>query len=115
MSTPTDVFKHVKELDRRGEPAQALNLLRDHLRSGALDPTGIEKAGRHVRKVVAAGRVDVKPLRVLILGQVTTSWLLPALSAVAWGHNAVVSVAEGGYDTVLQDLAALPPDMAPEG
>ncbi len=44
-----------------------------------------------------------------MLGQVTTSWLLPALTASAWGHNAVVSVAEGGYDTVLQDLASFPP------
>ena len=105
MSTPPDLFRLVKDLDKRGEHAQALNLLRDQLRRGALDPSGIEKAGRYLGKALADGRVDVKPLRVLILGQVTTSWLVPALTAAAWGHNAVVSVAEGGYDTILQDLA----------
>jgi FkbH-like protein len=108
MKTPHDLFRAVKDLDKRGESGAALDLLRDHLRRGNLDPTGIEKAGRFLGKALADGRSDVKPLRVLLLGQVTTSWLVPALTAVAWGHNAALSVTEGGYDTVLQDLANFP-------
>ena len=43
-------------------------------------------------------------------------WLATALTAVAWGHRVPVSVAEGGYDSVLQDLSRLqaagdPPDV----
>jgi FkbH-like protein len=108
MSQPADLFRRVKELDARGEHTPALNLLRDHLRRGDLDPTAIEKAGRFLAKAIQLGRFEGKPLRILLLGQVTTSWLIPALTASAWGHGSVVSVSEGGFDTVLQDLSSLP-------
>jgi FkbH-like protein len=112
MNAPQDLFRAVKDLDRRGERGAALALLRDRLRRGELDPAEVERAGRFIRKALAGGEADVKPMRILLLGQVTTSWLVPALTAVAWGRGAAVMVTEGGYDTVLQDLASFPTEEA---
>ena len=47
--------------------------------------------------------------KVLLLGQFTTSWLVPVLTAVAWGNGVPLLVSEGAYDTILQDLMTQPP------
>jgi FkbH-like protein len=101
-----DPFRQVKRLEKEGQTAEALARLRELLRRGVLDAGGYERAGRMIRKALRANALDIDPLRVLVLGQLTTSWLAPTLGAVAWGRGTATLVEEGGYDTVLQDLAA---------
>lgn len=104
--TQDELFKESRRLSRLGQVAASSRLLGDALRRGSLDFEGIEKAGRLLRARWSEGsEEDVKPLRVLLLGQLTTSWLVPTLTAVAWGRGSAVIVSEGGYDTVLQDLS----------
>ncbi|HWE35535.1 MAG TPA: HAD-IIIC family phosphatase [Isosphaeraceae bacterium] len=100
-----ELFKQVQSLRREGRTREALALLRDGLRRGRLDPEQVDRAGRMVRQAIEAGQVDIKPVRVRLIGQVTTSWVVNALTAVAWGRGACLAVDEGGYDTLLQDLS----------
>ena len=43
----------------------------------------------------------------LVLGQCTTSYLLPVLTAWAWAEGVHVSVRDGDYDQVVQELMRL--------
>src|SRR4051794_40653214 len=101
--TQDELFKEIRRLAKAGQVADSSRLLRDALRRGLLDFEGIGRAGRILRTRWLEG-VDegARPLRVLLLGQFTTSWLVPALTAVAWGRGVAAIVSEGGYDTVLQ-------------
>jgi FkbH-like protein len=105
MSQATELFQQITALRKRGEVDRALEVLREALRRGGLGPEEVERAGRFIIKARAAAPEAKGTLRVLLLGQCTTSWLVPALTAVAWGQGQACSVAEGGYDNVLQDLA----------
>src|SRR6516162_7476081 len=98
MMSQHELFRAVKDQVKQGGRVAALGLLRDALRRGRLDAEGIDRAGRLIRQALLDGHggAGERPLRILVLGQVTTSWLVPALSAVAWGHNAAVRVDEGG-------------------
>ncbi len=107
------LFKRVTDLLKQSQPGQALWLLRDALRRGQLDSEGVEKAGRIIR-AAPAGSADEEAIRVLLLGQCTTSWLANVLTAIAWGHGVAISVTEGAYDNVAQELlAAQGPAWAP--
>ena len=112
----SEFFKKARSLLKQGERANALHMLGDALRRGQLDSEGIERSGRMIRdQLLSAQAADPVARKVLLLGQFTTSWIVPALSAVGWGHGAPLLVAEGGYDTVLQDLMTLSPgDGAPD-
>jgi FkbH-like protein len=88
---------------------EALALLRDALRCNLLDVEGTERAGRMVRNHwIGEAHDGWSPVRVLLLGQFTTSWLIPVLTAVAWGQGVPLLVSEGAYDNILQDLSAHP-------
>jgi len=101
------LLKETRRLFKQGEGGKALGMLRDALGRDRLDFEGIERAGRAIRaRLVAAEPEAHRPLRVLLLGQFTTSWLVPALTAVAWGRGGSALVSEGGYDNILQDLAS---------
>ncbi len=117
------VLKTARQLRKEGKAAEALALLREALRREQLAPDQMERAGGFIGKLVAqasslcaTGGTPVPPpaLRVLLLGQCTTSWLAPALAAIAWKHGVLIHVAEGGYDNVLQDLASLPAEPRPD-
>jgi FkbH-like protein len=107
----SNIFPVVKTLRKEGKVEDALELLRNALRRRQLDAEGIFNAGRVIGAELAKRNTDgngsASPSRVLILGQCTTSWFLPTLKAIAWGHGFAVDVSEGGYDTILQDLNAL--------
>ena len=107
MSQSIDIFQQIAALRKRGEIDRALEVLREALRRGGLGPEEVDRAGRFLIKARASTPEPAGSLRVHLLGQCTTSWLVPALTAVAWGHGQACSVAEGGYDTVLQDLEQL--------
>ncbi len=106
-SPPPDLFREVSALRVGGRVEEALAMLREALRHGALGPERVEKAGRVLRKEIEALGEAANPLRIQILGQCTTSWLATSLTAVAWGRGVMTRVAEGGYDQVLQDLGRL--------
>jgi FkbH-like protein len=91
---------------KEGKSSEALARLRDALCRGSVDAAEHERAGRLIRKALRDQSDPVRPLRVLLLGQFTTSWLAPTLTAVGWKHGSAALVDEGGYDTVLQDLHA---------
>lgn len=102
-----NLLKSLNALRKEGRSAEALSQLRDALRRGLLDAEGIDRAGRFIRREFEAGRIEGKPLKILILGQCTTTWLVSTLTAIAWGHGVTVIVTEGGYDTILHDLSRL--------
>jgi FkbH-like protein len=106
MPVQDEILKESRRLAKAGQSGQSLGLLRNALRRGQLDFEGIEKAGRAIRTHwLSADGEGSKPLKVLLLGQFTTSWLIPALTAVAWGRGIPILVNEGGFDNVLQDLS----------
>jgi FkbH-like protein len=101
----SELFKTARGQLKKGDSEGALRLLADALRRGQLDNEGTERAGRLIRGELLAGRpLGIQVSNILLLGQFTTSWLVPALTAVAWGQSIPLLVTEGGYDTVLQDL-----------
>ena len=83
-----------------------MDVLRDALRRGDVRADELDRAGRFV---LTRLREAPEPpgLTIRLLGQCTTSWLGPALAAIAWGHGISCVVHEGGYDTVAQDVAGL--------
>jgi len=103
-------FKSLKASDKI---AQGLAVLRQALRRGDIDPDGLDRVGRLLVRHKEDLPKQPAPLRVLIVGQCTTTWLVPALTAVAWGRGRACDVRDGGYDNVIQDLAAqqTPPDV----
>ena len=106
------LFRRVNELAKAGTPTAGLDLLRTGLREGQLGAEAIQTAGRQVAKLSqAAGTARTK---VLLLGQCTTSWLVPGLTASAWGQGLALDVADGEYDNVIQELMALGADTAPQ-
>ncbi len=109
MTDQADLFKAVTALRKAGKIDEALVLLRDALRRGRLSAEEIDRAGRFIQKVLdpSGSTASAKALKVALLGQCTTSWIAPALSAVAWGRGSAVHVSEGGYDNILQDLFGL--------
>src|SRR5580658_4953600 len=95
----SDLFKTARGLLKQGESAKALHLLGEAIRRGQLDNERIERSGRLIRDQWLAGHpVGAHASKVLLLGQLTTSWLVPALTAVAWGRGVPLLVSEGGYD-----------------
>ncbi len=103
----TDFFKQAASLRKAGKSSQAISLIRDALRRGRLDPEGADRAGRFLQKEFAAGNVEGKPVRILLLGQCTTSWLATSLTAAAWSEGVCALVSEGGFDSIVQDLNQL--------
>jgi FkbH-like protein len=90
--------------------------LQDALRRGLLGAEEIEKAGQFVLRELSAGTREPRLPHVRVIAQCTSSWLRSSLAAVAWTHDTPCTVTEGGFDTVLQDVMALPErrdDVAP--
>ncbi len=88
---------------KAGQPEQALDELANALRRHELDAAERERAGRLILRI--AKKSDAKRLRVLILGQCTTSWLVPHLAAACTAVELDIVATDGDYDSVLQDLA----------
>lgn len=98
-------FKQVSDLRKQSRQAEALEQLRDALRRQQLDAEGVEKAGR-ILSPLLAGEAKRAACRALLLGQCTTSWLANTLTAAAWGQGTALTVTEGAYDNVMQELLA---------
>lgn len=96
-----------KKLRAAGEIASALDSLQQDLRRGVFDADTLDQAGRLLIRHSESYPGEPRALSVLLVGQFTTSWLVGALTAVAWGRGKATLVREGGYDNVIQDLAAV--------
>ncbi len=115
MSTATELFKRTSTLRKEGRLDEALAMLREAMARGGLSPEEVDRAGRFIRKARGEGAGGEPGLRVHLLGQFTTSWLVPAVTAVGWGQGITSDVEEGGYDLVLQDLTRLSASSEPPG
>jgi FkbH-like protein len=116
MVSSSELFKQMGVMRKEGRLDQALSLLRDALNRHDLAPEEIDRAGRFIQKAHDNDPTAKETFGIYLLGQCTTSWLVPAVTAIAWGDGQACAVAEGGYDTVLQDLNRLaaeprPPDV----
>src|SRR4051812_24532311 len=100
----TSILSTFRRLVKEGQAAFARDLLRDALRRNLLDAESVQRAGRLLAEL--STRAGDAPIRVLMAGQVTTSWLSMALTASAWALGIPVLISEGGYDDVLQSLTA---------
>jgi FkbH-like protein len=100
------LFSEVKRLAQAGNADDALRMLRDSVRRGQLDAAGIEKAGRLCQTLLPVSTEKIGS-RILMLGQCTTTWLTATTTAIAWGDGTALSVSEGAYDSVLQELLQL--------
>jgi HAD superfamily phosphatase (TIGR01681 family) len=97
------LFKEVTARTQNDRPAEALQLMADAIRRGQLDAEGIDKAGRRCADLFE--RAGIKRAgRLLLLGQCTTTWIGPAVTAAAWADGRAFDVTEGAYDNVLQDI-----------
>jgi len=99
-----ELFKQVRELRKRDDPAAAAAKLRDGLRRGWFSPEALEKVGRQLTGLFE--KTAAPTLRVLVLGQCTTHWVGNCLVAAAWAEGHAVSIADGQYDNVMQELLA---------
>jgi len=100
------LFKSCRRLRKEGRSQESVTRLVQALRSGRLDPEGVLQAGRLI-DTHDATTAERGPCRVRLLGQCTTSWLVPALTATAAGRGATLSVTEEDYDNVLQGLMSV--------
>jgi FkbH-like protein len=94
--------------ERRWE--EAVEFLRPQLEE--LDAVSLTQAGALLQKDLGKAYPGRKPLDVLVVGQCTTTYLTPVLTAWAWNQSLVVSVRNGDYDQVMQDLMRL--EAAPD-
>lgn len=97
-----------RALRKEGRLEEALRFIGPRL--GALDAAALAQAGKLLQKDLAAA--GERPLSALVLGQCTTTYLLPALTAWAWAEGIAAQVREGAYDQMLQALMAL--EAAPD-
>mgnify|MGYP000425904123 CR=1 FL=1 len=91
-------------LQRAGAHTAALRAVRDLLRRGCLPPHRVAAAGRYICAQLAAGTAGPVKTSVRILGQCTTSFLVPVVTAEAWGRGVAARVTDGEYDNVVQEL-----------
>ncbi len=98
-------LNHCRQLRKDGRLDKALALLRQAI--PFLNPNEVAQAGRMLLKDLPASLPDAAPLEVFILGQCTTSYLPPVVTAWAWADGVRVSVRDGAHDQMLQELMAL--------
>ncbi len=91
-------------LQHAGAHEAALRAVRDLLRRGSLPPHRVAAAGRYIGGQLAAGTAGPVTTRARILGQCTTSFLVPVVTAEAWGRGVAARVTDGEYDNVVQEL-----------
>jgi FkbH-like protein len=91
-----------RALAKSGDKSGALRELGEAVRRSELDAQRLERAGAMARKLIDPTAATTH--RVAILGECTTNWLTNSIAAVALGEGARLSLYEGEYDNVLQEL-----------
>ena len=103
---PRSLFKQIATLTKQAKAPEALALLRKAVRNRQFDPEGYEKAGRLVTNLLRGGHQGDADVRVMLLAQVTSSWIANTLTAMAWGGGASLEIYQGEYENVVQELMA---------
>jgi FkbH-like protein len=111
-----DLVANYRRLRKDGALNEALRLARKAVPT--LEPGQVAQLGKLLQKDLPAsaglaGDGDATAVEVLLLGQCTTTYLPPAVTAWAWSEGLRVSVKDGEYDQVLQELMQLTSDQAP--
>jgi FkbH-like protein len=97
-----DAIAQYRSLRKDGRLAEAATLARKVIASLAANE--VAQLGKMLLKDLPTSAAEMKALDVLLLGQCTTSYLPPLLTAWAWAEGVRVSVREGEYDQVVQHL-----------
>jgi FkbH-like protein len=105
-TSPRPNFKLVSELAKRGNTQEALRLLAEGLHADGLDAETCAKAGTMIAKLWAQLPGPTDATRILVLGQITTTWVASTLTALAWGRGCPVEVQDGEYDNIVQELTS---------
>ena len=103
-----ELFSSCRRLRKEGRTKEVAGLLTDALCRNLLDSEGVLHAGRILRQLDEMS-ASHGAYRVAILGQCTTSWMVPALTAVACGRGQRLQIEEADFDNVLQGLSSLDP------
>lgn len=104
---PNTVLKTARMLRKKGNSEEALSIIFEVLRRDSFSAEEFDKAGRFILKSLEGLNKNRIDLRALILGQCTVSWLRSSLTAAAWARNVLLTIGEGEYDNVFQDLNRL--------
>lgn len=105
-SNPKELFRECRRLRKDGHDGKVAGLLAEALRRNSLEAEGVLHAGRILREIdVEYSGSD--QITVALLGQCTTSWLAPAITAIARGRGYRVRVDEEEYDNVFQGIRSL--------
>ncbi len=109
------VTVEARRLERIGDHGAALSLLGDALRKGRVGADQWSVVGGHVNRLLRSSLVQQSPLRILVLGQCTTTWFAQGLVSSAWRQQVPCLVEDGPFDNVMQVLEAIstasPPDV----
>lgn len=100
-----DALQEYRALRKEGRGREAAGALRGRI--GGLEPASVPQAGRMLAKDLPGALPEARPLRVLLLGQCTTSYLAPCVIAWAWDQGMHLTVLEGAYDQVVQELMSV--------
>ena len=103
--TQQNFLRECKQLRREGRTSEALSSLQSALRVGALPFTQLDAAGRLIRGMF--DELEQPTLDCHMLGQCTTSFLTAPLVAEAWGRGIALTVGDGEYDSIIQELSGL--------
>jgi FkbH-like protein len=98
-------LREVKALRKQGRVVEALASLRRSLLEGRVPLEKLDAAGRAVLEMLGEAGAPKPAHDVLVLGQCTTSFAKTALAAVGHAQGSLLAVDEGGYDSVVQELA----------
>jgi FkbH-like protein len=94
-----------RQLRKEGRLEEALVRLRQDI--PFLGANEVAQAGRMLLKDLSTAFPGGRSPQVLILGQCTTNYLPPVVTAWAWADGMQVSVRDGAHDQMLQELMAL--------
>ncbi|WP_075087954.1 hypothetical protein [Verrucomicrobium spinosum] len=106
-----DLVANYRRLRKDGALNEALRLARKGV--STVEPGQVAQLGKLLQKDLPGSAGDTPVVEVLLLGQCTTTYLPPVVTAWAWSEGLRVSVKDGEYDQVLQELMQLTPDQAP--
>lgn len=110
ISSPKALLRTCRRLRKQGHYTEAGELLADALRRNVLDAPDILHAGRMIERLDEHTNATCE-LRISVLGQCTTSWIVPALAATARGRRQIAHVEDSDYDNVYQGLSSLNPNV----
>ena len=100
-----DALTQYRSLRKEGQLAQAAAGLK--LAIPQMEPHAVAQAGKLLQKDLPMMEAPGKPLEILLLGQCTTNYFPPVLTAWAWAEGLRIRIVEGEYDQVVQTLMAL--------